>query len=187
MLHPSRENVQLSGQKIDCKLTSQNDTAGVATFSIRSDFSNRCRRQITPATLLRGSPPFFLIFTKLVNSRGIRDSPCPSADGLQHFRTGIRGAWVTYAEDREAVPECEREQNQVMTELGKLLAALGAILVVLGLLFVGLGRTHLPLGHLPGDIHYHGKNGTFYFPLTTCILLSVILSAILYLINRLSR
>jgi hypothetical protein len=74
-----------------------------------------------------------------------------------------------------------------MTELGKMLVVFGAILVLLGLLIVGLGRTHLPLGHLPGDIYYRGKHGTFYFPLTTCILLSVILSAILYLIDRLRR
>ena len=74
-----------------------------------------------------------------------------------------------------------------MTDLGKLLVVFGAILLVLGLLFVGLGRTNLPLGHLPGDIIYRGKHGTFYFPLTTCILLSVILSAILYLIDRLRR
>ena len=74
-----------------------------------------------------------------------------------------------------------------MANLGKLLVIFGAILVVLGLLVVGLGRTHLPLGHLPGDIIYRGKYGTFYFPLTTCILLSVVLSAILYLINRFSR
>jgi len=74
-----------------------------------------------------------------------------------------------------------------MTELGKLLAVFGVILVVVGLVFMGLGRTHLPLGHLPGDIIYRGKHGTFYFPLTTCILLSVVLSAIFYLINRFSR
>ena len=74
-----------------------------------------------------------------------------------------------------------------MTELGKLVAVLGAFLLILGLLMVGLGRTHLPLGRLPGDIYYHGKNGTFYFPLTTCILLSLVLSAIFYLINRWSR
>ena len=74
-----------------------------------------------------------------------------------------------------------------MTELGKLLAVLGAFLVILGMLFVGLGRTHLPFGHLPGDIYYRGKNGAFYFPLTTCILLSVVLSAVFYLINRLIR
>jgi hypothetical protein len=74
-----------------------------------------------------------------------------------------------------------------MTEIGKFLAFFGVILLVLGLLFMTLGRTHLPLGRLPGDIYYHGKNGTFYFPLTTCILLSVVLSAILYLISRFSR
>jgi hypothetical protein len=72
-----------------------------------------------------------------------------------------------------------------MTELGKMLVVFGAILVVLGLVVVGLGRTHLPLGHLPGDIYYRGKHGTFYFPLMTCILLSVIVYAILYLIVRL--
>jgi len=71
-----------------------------------------------------------------------------------------------------------------MPEFGKLLIILGAILLVMGLLFVGLGRTHLPLGHLPGDIYYRGKNTTFYFPLTTCLLLSAVLSVILYLINR---
>jgi hypothetical protein len=74
-----------------------------------------------------------------------------------------------------------------MTELGKLLAVFGMFLAILGLLFVGLGRTHLPLGRLPGDIYYHGKNGTFYFPLTTCVLLSVVVSAVFYLINRLSH
>ena len=74
-----------------------------------------------------------------------------------------------------------------MTELGKLLAVFGTFLVILGLVFVGLGRTHLPLGHLPGDIIYRGKYGTFYFPLTTCVLLSVVLSAIFYLISRFSR
>ena len=74
-----------------------------------------------------------------------------------------------------------------MTDLGKLLVLFGAMLLVLGLLFVGLGRTHLPLGRLSGDIYYHGKNGVFYFPLTTCILVSVVLSAVFYLINRLSR
>jgi hypothetical protein len=71
-----------------------------------------------------------------------------------------------------------------MGELGKLLIILGAMLLLVGLLFVGLGRTHLPFGHLPGNIHYRGKNVTFYFPLMTCILLSLALSAILYLVNH---
>jgi hypothetical protein len=71
-----------------------------------------------------------------------------------------------------------------MPEFGKMLMIFGAILVVAGLLVVGLSRTHVPLEHLPGDIYYHGKNTTFYFPITTCLLLSVILSAIIYLVNH---
>ena len=71
-----------------------------------------------------------------------------------------------------------------MGEFGKLLILFGAILLIAGFLFVGLGRTHLPLGHLPGDIYYRGKNTKFYFPLMTCVLLSVVLSAILYLVNH---
>lgn len=62
---------------------------------------------------------------------------------------------------------------------------LGAIIAVAGIALVLLGRTNLPLGRLPGDIAYRGKNTSFYFPLTTCILLSVVLSALLYAIGRL--
>ena len=58
-----------------------------------------------------------------------------------------------------------------MPEIGKILIALGMILLLVGLLVLALGRTNLPLGHLPGDIYYRGKNTTFYFPLTTCLLL----------------
>jgi hypothetical protein len=77
------------------------------------------------------------------------------------------------------------EEGEIMDEFGKLLIVFGAMLLFVGLLFVGLGRTHLPLGHLPGDIYYRGKNATFYFPLTTCLLVSVVLSGILYLVNHL--
>lgn len=69
--------------------------------------------------------------------------------------------------------------------MGKLLIFLGAIIAVAGIALVLLGRTNLPLGRLPGDIAYRGKNTSFYFPLTTCILLSVVLSALLYAIGRL--
>jgi len=61
---------------------------------------------------------------------------------------------------------------------------LGIALVVIGGIAMLLGRTALPLGRLPGDILYKGKNTTFYFPLTTSILISVVLSAILYLLGR---
>lgn len=74
-----------------------------------------------------------------------------------------------------------------MAELGKLLIILGIALAVAGLALTLLGRTHLPLGRLPGDIIYRGKNTTFYFPLATSIVLSVVLSLVLYLIGRFRR
>jgi len=74
-----------------------------------------------------------------------------------------------------------------VTDLGKLLVIVGAGLVVLGLVVMLVGKSQLPLGRLPGDIVYRGKNTSFYFPLTTSILLSVVLSLVLYVISRLRR
>jgi hypothetical protein len=64
---------------------------------------------------------------------------------------------------------------------------LGAVAIVAGSALVLLGRTNIPLGRLPGDIIYRGKNSTFYFPLATSILVSVVLSVVMYLIGRLRR
>ena len=72
-----------------------------------------------------------------------------------------------------------------MSDIGKLLLFLGLGLAGIGLALVLLGRTHLPIGRLPGDIVYRGKHTTFYFPLATSILLSVVLSVIFYVIGRL--
>jgi hypothetical protein len=74
-----------------------------------------------------------------------------------------------------------------VTDLGKLLVGLGALVMVAGLVLMLLGKTNLPLGRLPGDILYRGKNTAFYFPLATSILLSVLLSLILYLVGRFRR
>jgi len=74
-----------------------------------------------------------------------------------------------------------------MADFGKLLIFIGLVLVVGGVLLVVLGRTNLPLGRLPGDILYRGKHTTFYFPLATSILLSVVLSLIFYVISRFRR
>jgi len=74
-----------------------------------------------------------------------------------------------------------------VTDLGRLLVMLGGTIVVVGLALILLGRTNLPLGRLPGDIVYRGKNTTFYFPLATSILLSVVLSILLYVIGRLRK
>ncbi|MDO8602799.1 MAG: DUF2905 domain-containing protein [Candidatus Omnitrophota bacterium] len=66
---------------------------------------------------------------------------------------------------------------------GKLLIFLGIILAVTGILFVFMGK--IPwFGKLPGDIYIKKENFTFYFPLATSILLSVILSLIIFFIGR---
>lgn len=74
-----------------------------------------------------------------------------------------------------------------MTELGKWLIAGGFLLVVAGLALILLGRVNIPLGRLPGDIFYRGKHTTIYFPLATSLLLSVLLSVILYVVSRWKR
>jgi len=71
-----------------------------------------------------------------------------------------------------------------MTEIGKMLVVLGLVAAALGLVFIFAGRTNLPLGRLPGDIIYRGKHTTFYFPLATSIVLSVVLTLLVYLIGR---
>jgi len=71
-----------------------------------------------------------------------------------------------------------------MTDLGKLLLALGGIIVLVGAILLLVGRFNLPLGRLPGDIVYRGKNSVFYFPIVTCILISVVLSLIFWLFGR---
>ena len=87
-------------------------------------------------------------------------------------------------------PECNSLWTPVspvvndLSEIGKLLIILGAILLALGIIFTLLGRTGFPLGRLPGDILYRGKHTTFYFPLATSILLSIVLSLILYFVNH---
>jgi len=74
-----------------------------------------------------------------------------------------------------------------MNELGKMLLGVGLAIALAGVLILLAARMGLPLGRLPGDITYKGKNFAFYFPLGTCVLISVILSAILYLLSRFRR
>ena len=65
-----------------------------------------------------------------------------------------------------------------------MLIVLGVILVVLGLLVTIGDKVPLRLGRLPGDIYVRGKHGSFYFPVVTCILLSVVLSLVIWLFRR---
>ncbi|MGP8172986.1 MAG: DUF2905 domain-containing protein [Terracidiphilus sp.] len=71
-----------------------------------------------------------------------------------------------------------------MNELCKALLGFCLLLAVLGAVLLLAGRMGLPLGRLPGDIAHKGKHFSVYFPLGTCILISIVLSAILYLISR---
>ena len=71
--------------------------------------------------------------------------------------------------------------------MGRLLIMLGVALVVIGGIVMLLGRTGFPLGRLPGDFLYRGKNTTFYFPLASSILISAVLSIVLFLIGRMKR
>ena len=64
---------------------------------------------------------------------------------------------------------------------------LGGIVVVVGLALIVIGRTNLPIGRLPGDMVYRGKNTTFYFPLATSIVVSLVLSILLYVIGKLRK
>ena len=70
-----------------------------------------------------------------------------------------------------------------MNDLGKLLVVAGIVLVIVGaILWAGLGRGWL--GRLPGDIHYSRGNFSFYFPVVTCILLSIVLTLILRIFRK---
>ena len=74
-----------------------------------------------------------------------------------------------------------------MSEIGRAVLILGVVLVVVGGLMLLLGRTGLPIGRLPGDITYRGKNTTIYFPIVTCVVISVILSLVSWIIQHFRR
>jgi hypothetical protein len=71
--------------------------------------------------------------------------------------------------------------------MGRVLIGLGAMLVVVGLVVLVAGKIGLPLGRLPGDITYRGKNTTLYFPLATSILVSVVLSLVIWVVGKLGK
>jgi hypothetical protein len=71
--------------------------------------------------------------------------------------------------------------------MGRMLIYLGIFFVAAGVVVIVLGRMGVPLGHLPGDITYRGKNVSVFAPIGTSILLSILLSLVLYIIARLRR
>jgi hypothetical protein len=74
-----------------------------------------------------------------------------------------------------------------MTDLGRIFIWLGGLILVIGVVLLLAGKMNLPIGRLPGDFTWRGKNTTVYFPLMTSIVLSIILSLVLYLVNRMGR
>jgi Protein of unknown function (DUF2905) len=70
-----------------------------------------------------------------------------------------------------------------LREIGKMLLVFGFILVAAGLLFTFGGKLPFRLGRLPGDISYQGRHGSFYFPIVTCIVLSLALTLLMWIVN----
>jgi hypothetical protein len=68
--------------------------------------------------------------------------------------------------------------------MGRAFIAIGIVLVALGLLLTFGEKLPIRLGRLPGDIVIRGKNTTFYFPLVTSLLVSVLLSFVMWLLGR---
>ena len=69
-----------------------------------------------------------------------------------------------------------------MANMQRILIAIGAVLLLVGLLWPWLSS--LGLGRLPGDIRVETENGVFYFPITTCVVISIVLSLVIWFIRR---
>lgn len=74
-----------------------------------------------------------------------------------------------------------------MNDLGRVLIGIGLLLVAAGVVVLLLGRAGLPLGRLPGDFSWRGKHAAVYFPLGTCILISVALTLLFWILGRLHK
>ena len=71
-----------------------------------------------------------------------------------------------------------------MTELGKILIIIGIIIIIAGIILLFVKKLPFNLGKLPGDIYIKKENFTFYFPITTAIIISIILSIIFYIASK---
>jgi len=70
-----------------------------------------------------------------------------------------------------------------MNDLGKYLVVIGVVITIIGaLLWLGVGKNWL--GRLPGDIHIERSGGSFYFPIVTCLIISVVLSLLAWLFRK---
>ena len=76
---------------------------------------------------------------------------------------------------------------ELLRELGRILLIFGAVLVAAGAVLLLGARLPFRLGRLPGDIVYQGRHTTFYFPIVTCLLLSVGLTVVFWLLSLFRR
>jgi hypothetical protein len=74
-----------------------------------------------------------------------------------------------------------------LRELGKFVLLAAIALAVVGAILMASGRVPFRFGRLPGDMAYSGRHGTIYFPIVTCIVLSVALTLIMWIVNALRR
>jgi len=70
----------------------------------------------------------------------------------------------------------------MMLSMQRMLIAIGAVLLAAGLLWPWLSK--LGLGRLPGDIRIETASGVFYFPITTCVIISIVLSLVIWFVRR---
>jgi len=76
---------------------------------------------------------------------------------------------------------------EVLRTFGRMLILLGVMFVAVGVLFYFGAKLPFRLGHLPGDIVVRGKNGVFYFPIVTCLVLSGIITLLAWLMSLIRR
>jgi len=71
-----------------------------------------------------------------------------------------------------------------MAEMGKSIIFIGIVIVIIGIIFLFSDRLPFNLGKLPGDISYKKENFSFYFPISTSIIISIVLSLLFYLFSK---
>ena len=74
-----------------------------------------------------------------------------------------------------------------MVEIGKNIIFIGIVIVIIGIILSVSDKLPFSLGRLPGDIVYKKENASFYFPITTSIIVSIVLSFLLYFFGKFFR
>jgi hypothetical protein len=104
---------------------------------------------------------------------------------LHRLYRGLRAGFENHATASAIIIEqAHGKFTRYDRTVGRTLILIGIVLVVLGLLVTLGERLPVRFGRLPGDIVIRGKNGAFYFPVVTCLLLSLVLSLVMWLLGR---